>query len=253
MLAIERHDAVAILRMEHGKANAMDLELARGLVAKLAEIAASGARALVLTGAGTIFSAGVDLYRVIDGGREYLDEFVPALVRAIRELFTFPLPAVAAVNGHAIAGGAILAFACDYRVLAAGPGRMGVPELLVGVPFPGLALEVVRSVVPSHHLQEVVYTGRTYGVEEARSRGMAEEAVAPEALLDRALEVAGQLAAIPPEAFQLTKRQLRRPALEHAAGADPGVLEAWSSPETREKIRQYLARTIGKGRPSPAK
>jgi Enoyl-CoA hydratase/isomerase len=136
-------DRVAVLAMRHGKANALDTELCQALCGALDE-AAAGAAAVVLTGAGPVFSAGVDLKRVTAGREGYVAAFLPELRRAFTRLATFELPVVAAVNGHAIAGGFILFAAADWAVMAEGPGRAGVTELLVGVPFPAVALELLR-------------------------------------------------------------------------------------------------------------
>jgi enoyl-CoA hydratase len=250
MLATEMRDEVMVLRLEHGKANALDLELLEALAARLDEIETSATRALVLTGRGAIFCAGVDLFRLLDGGRGYLERFLPALDAALLRLFTFPRPVVAAVNGHAIAGGCILALACDHRILADGPGRIGVPELQVGVPFPALPLEIVRAALPAHRAQEAIVTGRTYPAAEALARGFADELVPAEALLDRACEVAAALGAVPREAYAITKRQLRRPALERAraaAGEAADVEKIWAAESTHQTIRAYLDRTIRKG------
>ena len=110
---IERtdHDGITTLRLAHGKASALDIELVEGFARVLAEVTsevtASDTRAVILTGTGSIFSAGVDLFRLVEGGREYADRFVPALSRMLLELFAFPKPLIVAVNGHAIAGGCI--------------------------------------------------------------------------------------------------------------------------------------------------
>lgn len=252
MILTEQRGDVAVLRLEHGKVNALDVELLAALGDRLEEIEASSARAVVLTGSGTVFSAGVDLFRVLDGGRPYVQELMATLERGLTRLFGFPRPVVAAVNGHAIAGGWVLSCACDLRLLAEGPFRVGVPELLVGVPFPLLALEVVRFASPPQLLQEMVYTGRTYSVAEALARGMAEEAAPPEALLDRAIELAARLGAIPADAYRVTKAALRRPVLERcereAAAVDAVALELWVAPAAQQMIRDYLGRTLGKGR-----
>ena len=144
------------MRLAHGKVSAIDLELLECVVDRLDQIEESSARAIVLAGTGSSFSAGVDLFRVLDGGPDYLNRFLPALSRALVRLFTFPRPVVAAINGHAIAGGCILASACDYRLMALGKGKIGVPELVVGVPFPMIALEILRDLVPDRRFQEVV-------------------------------------------------------------------------------------------------
>lgn len=257
MIHRERQDEVTVLRIEHGKANALDTELLEELVQALEEVEADrdpgGAAAVVLTGSGSIFSAGVDLFRVLDGGADYLAGFLPTISLALERLFAFPRPVVAAVNGHAVAGGAILAAACDLRLAAAGSRRIGVPELLVGVPFPAAALEILRFAVPREQVQPLVYGGSTYPPEEALARGLLDEVVSPpERLLPRALEAARELAVLPRESFRLTKAQLRHPALERmrrlAPTHDGAVREAWTDPATQERIRAYLERTIGRGR-----
>jgi enoyl-CoA hydratase len=141
---IERTDSdgIVTLRLAHGKVSAMDLELCEELRRQLD--ASRHARALILTGTGSSFSAGVDLFRLIDGGAAYLERFWPALSGVLDTLFVFPRPVVAAVNGHAIAGGCFLAASCDYRLMSG--GKIGVPELLVGVPFPTVIMEILKFV-----------------------------------------------------------------------------------------------------------
>src|SRR5690606_5186686 len=147
-IGMDVQEGIALLRFQHGKASAMDLELCRALLRRLDECAADSVRAVVLTGTGTIFSAGVDLVRLTESDETYAAEFVPLMVRTLSALFTFAKPVVAAVNGHAIAGGCIIACAADRRLMAEDGGRIGVPELRVGVPFPTAALEIVRCVLP---------------------------------------------------------------------------------------------------------
>jgi enoyl-CoA hydratase len=241
---------VAVVRIEHGKANALDTELMRDLSAALQEARGRRTGAVVLTGTGRIFGAGVDLFRVIDGGDEYAATFVPALAHFLVDLFNYPLPLVAAVNGHAIAGGCIVACACDYRVMAEGTGTIGVPELLVGVPFPSVAIEIMRFAIPPHELQALVYTGRTCGADEALRRGLVNEVVAADQLLPRARQIAEQFAAIPADVFTATKRALRGDVAARL-GNDRTlneVVRQWSSPGTRAHIQQYLDRTVRKPR-----
>jgi enoyl-CoA hydratase len=241
---------VAVLRMMHGKANAMDLEFCEALTARLDECRQAPTAALVITGEGRMFSAGVDLRRVLEGGVEYLHAFLPAMIKTFELVFSCEKPVVAAVNGHAIAGGCILACAADRRIMARQAGRIGVPELLVGVPFPMAAFEIMRFAVPPPHFQALVYSGATVPAESAVERGLADTVVEPEALLDHAIGVAAEMAAIPADVFAFTKRQLREPALarirEAGPRADRAVQQAWESPATRAAIEDYVARTLGK-------
>jgi enoyl-CoA hydratase len=248
---IERSDQgpVAILRLAHGKASAFDLELMEELQKQLQALRSGDSRAVIITGTGNIFSAGVDLFRLTRDGRDYVQRFVPALSSMLEELFYLPMPVVAAVNGHAIAGGCILNASADYRLMAAGTGRIGVPELLVGVPFPAIALEIVRFSVPKEHVEEMVYTGKTILPEDALAKGLVDEVVPADALLDRAMTMAKQFAAIPADSFRTVKNQLRSPIKDRVrafAAADEKSLEIWSAAETHAHIRGYLDRTIKK-------
>jgi enoyl-CoA hydratase len=248
---IERslHDGILTLRLAHGKASALDVELLDALLREL-EGVAENVRALILTGTGSIFSAGVDLFRLTGEGPDYVRRFLPLLSRFLRTLFAFPRPVVAAVNGHAIAGGCVIVLACDVRLMAEGTGRIGVPELLVGVPFPTAALEVVRFAVPRDKVQSVIYTGRTVPPQEALRAGLVDEVVAPGDLPARAQEIAQQLASIPPPVYRLTKQALRAEVLEQIEKAsephDRAALEVWSAAETHAHIREYLRRTLRK-------
>ena len=240
---IERHlhDGILTLRLTHGTANALDAELLQELDRELD--AAGDARALVITGHGHIFCAGVDLFRLSEGGTEYVRDFFARLDTFVRRLFTLPIPVVAAANGHAIAGGGVIVFAADYRIMAVGKGRIGVPELRVGVTFPAAALEVVRFAVPPQHVQSLVYTGHTLPPAEALAHGLVDEVVPIEALETRARAVAEQMAGIPPEVFRLTKQALRAPTLERlerSAALDDRSREIWTGPGTPDRVKAYM-------------
>jgi enoyl-CoA hydratase len=249
MIARSQQEGILTLRLTHGKANAIDVELLDALLHELDGVA-EGVRALILTGTGSIFSAGVDLFRLTREGADYVRHFLPLLSRFVRKLFSFPRPVVAAVNGHAIAGGCVIVLASDVRLMADGVGRIGVPELLVGVPFPTAPLEVVRFAVGPEKVQSLIYTGRTLSARDALGAGLVDEVVAPDALLARAQELAQQLATIPPPVFSLTKQSLRAEVLERIDKAgerqDQAALEVWSAPQTHAHVREYLRRTLGK-------
>ena len=246
MIERTESDGIVTLRLQHGKVSALDVELLDAMALAFTELSGSDARAVILTGTGSSFSAGVDLFRVVDGGREYVERFFPGLARLMLDLFAFPKPLVVAVNGHAIAGGCIFTLCGDYRLMAAGDARIGIPEMLVGVPFPASVLEVIRFAVPPQHLQMLMYTGRTVKPDEALRLGIVDEVT--DDLPARAEAVARQLAALPPAAFGLAKRQLRdrtiSRARHYANEQDSDALEQWSAPETHARIREYLARTI---------
>lgn len=249
MISIETRGRVAVVTMTHGRANALDTSLCHALTARFGELEGSGHEAVVLTGHGTIFSAGVDLLRLRDGGPGYLGEFLPALSEAFLAVFSSPLPVVAAVNGHAVAGGCVLACACDHRVMNAGRGRIGVTELLVGLPFPAAATEILRFAVGTPRLKEISYFGRTYPAADAVDLGLVDEAVPEASVLSRARAIAEEFAALPGEPLRHTRRQLRAPALELIArqrAGDELVRQMWDSPAARETVRRYVTSTLRK-------
>jgi enoyl-CoA hydratase len=247
VISVETHGPVAVVRMAHGKANALDTAFCRELTAQFGELEHGGHRAAVLTGHGPIFSAGVDLLAMRDGGTSYLAEFLPALSEAFLAVFNCSLPVVAAVNGHAVAGGCILVSASDHRVMNSGHGRIGVTELLVGVPFPVTPLEIMRFAVGTPRLKELTYFGRTYPAAEALALGLIDEAVDEASVLQRAVAVAGDFAALPPEPLRHTRRQIRAPALDRIAqdrATDDLVHRMWDSPAARAKVEEYVSRTL---------
>ncbi|MBZ5608608.1 MAG: enoyl-CoA hydratase/isomerase family protein [Acidobacteriia bacterium] len=250
MIEVTQRGEVAVLQLKHGKANALDVEFCDAIAAQLQALKNSSAGALVLIGQGQIFSAGVDLRRVLSGGPVYIRAFIPSLQKAFEILFNFPKPVVAAVNGHAIAGGCILACAADHRIMANGSGRIGTPELLVGVPFPTVALETVRFAAGPQHFQKLVYSGATLSPHKAQEYGLVDEVADPGALLDHAVAAAERLARLPRAAFALTKSQIRQPTRTRIQNDgprfDPTVEESWSSPETLAAIQQYVDRTLKK-------
>jgi enoyl-CoA hydratase len=241
-------DKVTIVQFDHGPVSALDLEFLLALRAELAELADSDT-AVVLTGTGKAFSAGVDLHRVLGGGVDYIAQFIPALSGAFEDLFAYQRPVVAALNGHAIAGGCVLACCADHRIMADGPARIGVPELLVGVAFPSSALAAVRYATGDVGVADLVYTGVTLLPAEALQRGLVDEVVPEAELLDRAVVKAEQLASLPPAAFAHTKRSLRdrywTEMDETGRHRDAEMLEVWKAPETKAAIAAYVEKTIG--------
>jgi enoyl-CoA hydratase len=246
VIEVTEQDGVALLRLADGKVNAMSIEFCEMLTARFAAI--SPARPVVMTGTGRIFSAGVDLLRLVEGGAPYVRKFLPALSTMLATVFSHPAPVVAAINGHAIAGGCVLACAADKRLMARDSGRIGVTELLVGVPFPPVAMEIMRCALVPQFFADAIFSGATYTPLEAVGRGLVHDIIDPQALLDRATAAANALAALPPKAFALSKQQTRAPALQRmqSPDLDAAIEQIWTAPETLDRVRDYVARTLRK-------
>jgi enoyl-CoA hydratase len=248
MIDLSQQGEVAVLRMAHGKANALDAEFCHALADTFAKIGAGSARAVIVTGSGSIFSAGVDLLRISSEGAPYVRKFLPALHRLFDAAFNLGKPVVAAVNGHAMAGGCVLACCADVRIAARGNGRIGITEMLVGVPFPALAFEIMRYAAKAQHLPDMTLTGATWLADDARERGLVDQVVEPAELMDRATAEAKRLAALPAATFAATKAQMHQRVADHMAqhGAriDARVEEIWTSDEALQNIRAFVAKTI---------
>jgi enoyl-CoA hydratase/carnithine racemase len=240
VIEIEAVGSVQVLTFSSGRVNAQDVELLQELTGALGELRRSGSGALVVTGAGRAFSAGVDLNRVVEGGAGYTDRLIPALSEAFEAMFCYPGPTVAAINGAAIAGGCVLACACDRRLISP-EAQIGASEVRVGVPFPVAALEIMRYAC-GRHAEDVMLGGGVYRATEAVAAGLAHRVVADD-LVGAAVAEASDLGGIPADAYRHTKGQLRAPALarmREAGAIDGEVRKLWGADETQQRIAAYL-------------
>lgn len=243
-LVLEQRDAITVLRLDRPPANAFCLQLARELEAALDAPATTGARALVLVGTGRFFSGGLDLNEVPRYTREQQRDFLGALNRLVGRLYALPVPVIGAVNGHAVAGAFVLALTTDYRVGPSREAQFGLTEARVGIPFPAVPMVVLRAECAPQDVRYGTLWARTFGPEEACRRGLLDELVAPEAVLDRALEVARDMAGMPADSYARIKRQIRQAALEQierivSQDLDP-MLEGWLSPQAQQASAALL-------------
>jgi enoyl-CoA hydratase len=182
----------------------------------------------------------VDLSAIVAGGAEYTDRFMTALSAAFLAVFDHPAPVVAAVNGHAIAGGCVFAMAADIRLMS--EGTIGLTELAVGAMFPMSALEICRHAMGTTTTQAALGAG-TVDVATAAALGWVDEVVTAAELLPRATALARELGEFAPDSYAMTKRQLHRPAraaIDAGGESDAVVRASWMSQETHARIRSYL-------------
>jgi enoyl-CoA hydratase/carnithine racemase len=239
MIGVEDRGAVRVLTIDRPPVNALDVAALRSLADLVYDCAGSAVTALVLTGAGPVFSAGLDLYEFTSSPGAPA-ELAHALSRACLALMESPLPIVAAINGSAIAGGCVLACACDVRLAAPEPLSIGATEVAVGLPIPAVPLEVLRAVLGS----TAILRSTQYGPAEAAAAGVVESIDAE--LIPAAVAVATELGGRRPGVFAHVKSQLNHVVLSRLAAArnvdqfDQEVLRAWQSPQTEAHIRDYL-------------
>lgn len=200
MPTLHRHDSVFVLRFSEpadpadAPDNVYSVEFLDSLDAALDQVEASeGPAALVTTGAGKFYSNGLDL-TVVAGDPEGLPAYVSRVQRLFARVLRLELPTVAAVNGHAFGGGAMLALSHDYRVMRADRGFWNLPESQLGMPFPAGMNALITTRLDHSVASAAMLTSRRYPAAEAVAAGIAHEAAEAEAVLDRAIAVAAELA-----------------------------------------------------------
>jgi enoyl-CoA hydratase len=242
-LTITDDAGVAVVRITRPPANAMDPGLVAEGVELIAELRAAEPDAVVLTGQDRFFSGGLDLTVLPTLSLAEQGAMVRDVNRVFTDWYGFPRPLVVAVNGHAVAGGLILAMCGDVRV-GVDHGKLGLTEVKVGVPYPVAAMEIARAEVPRRLVRRLVLGGELIDPAEAHAAGLVDELVADDALLGRALDWARQLAQHPRRAYAVVKRQLRGPTLERieAAIATDPLVDGWLDADTHAAASRVLAR-----------
>lgn len=201
-------DDVAIVRLDDGKANALGHDMLDGIERALDEVQESAARAVVVIGREGRFSAGFDL-KVMQAGSEEAKELLGRGARLGIRLLEFPMPVVFAVTGHALAMGGILLCCADVRVGAQGQFKIGLPEVRIGMPVPGFAVEICRARLSPRWFSRSLFLGLSHSPDEAAEAGYLDEVVPPQEVERRALEVAADAAAaVDPTAFAASRRTM---------------------------------------------
>lgn len=239
-VTIEDRDGVALVKIDRPPANAMDLELLEDGASVLEELGADPPAAVVLTGREGFFSAGVDLKLAPTLDAQGQRNMVAGINRAFAGWYSFPRPVVCAVNGHAIAGGLILALCGDHRI-GTTQGKLGLTELRAGVPYPAVAMAVVRAELSRAAARRLVLGSELIGMEEALELQVLDE-LAPEGdLVERALDRAREMAGAPAETYATVKRQLRGDVLDAVeSGANDPLAAGWLGNESAGAARAIL-------------
>ena len=224
----EHDDGVVVLTADRPPANAMDVTLLRDILEAVEQVASDPPRALVLAGRPGFFSAGADLKAVPGYGPEEQRQMVASINAMALGVYELPCPVVGAITGHAIAGGLVLALCTDIRI-ASSAGRYGLTEVKVGVPYPQAAIGVVAAELAPHAARVLALGNELIDAAECLRLGVFDEVVEPDEVLPRALELAAGLAALPPEVYARTKRELRgaTAARLRAAAAEDPLLARW--------------------------
>jgi enoyl-CoA hydratase/carnithine racemase len=248
MILVEHRDSVAIIKLQRRVTNPLDRQLVGQLSTMIHRVGGDPAvRGVVLGSANDkFFSIGFDIPQLFELSRPQFTAYYQAFNRVCLDLSAMPKPTVAAITGHAIAGGCILALCCDYRMIADGRKLMGLNEVKLGVPVPYVADCILRDLVGGRHARQIVESGDFYGPEESLSLGLVDQVCPADQVLSRAVDRASLLGSSPPEAFAMIKRnrveRLEAEILARLADKEQLFVERWYSEETRARLQEAMAK-----------
>ncbi|WP_314101799.1 enoyl-CoA hydratase/isomerase family protein [uncultured Stenotrophomonas sp.] len=256
LIEVINHGPIRELRLARPPVNALDTELCRQLIHEVELAMAEDAHGIILSGSERIFTGGMDVPHLLSHGEDkhkLLDSW-NAFFGAVRTIAQSRIPVVAALTGHAPAGGCVLALCCDYRVMArsvdpAKPYGIGLNEVQVGLVAPEGIQRLLRRVVGPHRASVLLTTGALVPAEQALQIGLVDELADGDQVVPRALAWLQRLLAQPRQPMLLTRATAR---VDLHEALDPELIqlhrfvEAWFAPDAQQALHTLVAR-LGKG------
>ncbi|RNF85063.1 enoyl-CoA hydratase/isomerase family protein [Montanilutibacter psychrotolerans] len=241
------HGDVVELQLARAPVNALNPELCLALRAGIDKAVAEGAGGIVLSGGQKVFSAGLDVPHLLSLGedRAALTAAWQAFFDAALAIAASPVPVVAAIAGHAPAGGCVLALCCDYRVMVSGPARIGLNETQVGLVAPEGIQRLLRRVVGDYRAERLLVAGEMVDAGQALQIGLVDELVEVEHVAQRARLWLEQLLALPRAAMLQTRAIARADvaaALQPQNIELPRFIESWYSAGTQQALHALVDR-----------
>jgi len=245
-------DDLAIVRLGRAHGNAINDALAGDLIDACAEIEGNPeVRGVLFAAQGKLFCPGLDLQELVDLDRDAMHAFTVHFNTCVSALYNLSPPVVAALHGHAVAGGCVLGLTADWRVLAEG-AMVGLNEVRVGVPFPFGVAMLLKASVPLAHLEEVALFGRNYTGTEAVESGLVHEVRPVAGFESYCMQRLAELASRDANALAITKRYLRRATAESMRQGDAELtgefIDSWFRPETRRRILEVVEQLRARGK-----
>ena len=246
MVSVEHHGRVMAVKLNHGVTNALSPKLVHELETVLQRIREDDAvNGLILTGCNEkFFSIGFDIPELFEMNKDDFRGFYRLFNQTCLDLFTLQKPTVAAITGHAIAGGCILALCCDYRFIAQGHKLMGLNEIKLGVPVPYLPDRLLHFLVGFRGAREMMDSGEFYPAEKALEMGIVDKVLPIGDVAKAAVEHADTLGSLPKVGFEMIK-QNRVEVVVDAVNArqdqkETAFIDSWYSGEARERLREAI-------------
>ena len=250
-LKITKQENVAILQLDRGTSNAINLELLLELQAAFTDLAQDDSvEAVVLTGKENFFSSGLDVIELYDYDEVKIVALFDALFLAMKIILSFPKPVVASITGHAPAGGCVLAICADYRIMAEGRYRIGLNEVPVGIIIPQYIFETYAYWLGRGKASSYILEGKLSTTSEALSSGLVDAVVSPEEVLEASVARAKMYTKFSANTWSKSKLAMRSALLEHYNHFDEDLkkdlMEQWWSKETRGILGALVAQLTKK-------
>ena len=233
---------IATVTLSRGKVNALNEPMVEEITKSFEALAIDNeVRSIIFTGSGKFFSFGFDVPEFLNYSKSDFIRYLEKFTNFYTYLFLFPKPIVAALNGHTIAGGCMLATACDFRLMVTGKAKISLNEITFGAPVLAGSVEMLKYCVGSRNAQSILYSGAMYSAEEAIQLGLVDQVSSEDALTEDARKVAQELAQKDSSAFRCTKHLLRKPAVEEMIKREKDAIlefvDIWYSEQTWENLK----------------
>jgi enoyl-CoA hydratase/carnithine racemase len=246
MISMENHGKVVFAKLNHGVTNALSPKVVDKLGTVFKQVKNdAGIKGLVLGSSNEkFFSIGFDIPKLFKMNRDDFRDFYRMFNQVCLDLLTLPKPTVAAITGHAIAGGCILALCCDYRFIAKGHKLMGLNEVKLGLPVPYLPDRLLHALAGVCKAREIMESGKFYPSNEALEMGMADKILPIENVVKAAIEHADSLGSLPKVGYEMIK-QNRVEVIEEQVMArqdqkEASFIESWYSDEARNRLKEAM-------------
>lgn len=243
MLEVTRDNASATVRMSRGKVHAFNDAMIAQLQAAFQSMESDPeVRCIVLTGTGGFFSFGFDVPELLHYSMRDFAAFLDKFTAFYRYLFSFPKPVMAALNGHTIAGGCMLATACDHRIMISGKPRISLNEIAIGATVLAGSVEMLQHCVGPRNAEIIMGSGAMYTADEALALGLVDRSVGADEFADIVSEEAEAFARRDPSAYRSIKGLIRGPIIEKMAAREAASIrefvDIWYSESTRKKLEE---------------
>ena len=240
-------DNISTISMTRGKVHALSEEMVDHLTDRFNQLREDEqTQAVILTGQGSFFSFGLDVPELYDYTKDDFVDYLGKFTDLCTLIFTFPKPVVAAVNGHAIAGGCMLTTVCDYRIMSSGKAKISLNEVTFGSMVFAGSVETLKCCVGHRVAETMLFGGCMYSAEQAHELGLVDRVASPDELMPTAQEVASGYAANDLHAFTALKKLVRGPIADEMRKRDPqgnrDFADLWYTPQTRENLKRIQIR-----------